>query len=166
MTQYIDPILKKYADLVTAKNKEIKKVYYGDPIVLPPKSELPALIVSKVQTLVSDLTNAEDEQRMGIRFTVVTSVMQEFGDEHKTRHGLSTLYDIMEGREESTYELKDTSVLGILRKNASVDVGKNLRTDLGGITRADYGMTVDKRGQGAWSLEGEIVIEAHFIQLR
>jgi len=161
---YTDPILKKYRDLILTNNKEFKEVYFGDPIMVP-QASLPALVLTKVSTLVSDLTNAEDEHRITIKATVITSVMKEFKDDHTTRHGLEKLYAIIEGRGDD-YRLTSDSILGILRSNEQVDIANNLRTDLGSVTRADYGMTMDKRDQGAWSLEGEITFEAHFTQLR
>jgi len=161
--QYIDPILKLYADLFTANNKTIKGVYYGEVAI--GQSELPAIVLSTEQAEVSAYSNAEDQHYVQIRVRVITSVLKDItGNNQKIQAGLSQLYDIIGGRQ-SDLTLKDTSLLDILRSNNRLGPNNNVITDLDSATQVDYGSTV-QGDDGAWSLEGEISFTAHFNQLR
>jgi len=77
--------------------------------------------------------------------------------------GIASLYDLMEGRN-SDYMLKDTSILDILRSNINLDVANNLRTDLGLLTRVDYGVT--DREPGVWTVEARVDFTCSFLQTR
>lgn len=161
---YNDPIIKKYIELLKATIPEIKTYYQGDPVKIP-KSNLPALILSKSQTQLKPLTNAEDSHQLSLILTLVTDVRDERNDEQEMTPGIAQLYDIIEGREDTTYKLKTKSILHILRANQVVDATYNLRTDLGTITRADYGMTIGKRSEG-YATEGQVEFIATYSQLR
>jgi hypothetical protein len=162
---YEDPIIKKYIDLIKASVPEIKAYYQGDPIRIP-KVNLPAVLISKAQTSVGPLTNAEDNHQIGIIITVITDIRDERSDDQLVAPGIAELYDIIEGREETTYKLKTKSILNILRTNQIVDAAYNLRTDLGSITRCDYGMTIGKRSPEGYATEGQVEFVATYSQLR
>lgn len=168
---YKDPIIIKYIDLIKGVLGEgkIKQYYQGDPIRVP-VSSLPAIIISKDETRVSNAldggSNVEDTHLMALTLTVITDIRDDIKDDKTIAPGISTLYDIIEGRESDTLKLKTTSILNILRTNIDVDTALGLRTDLGSITRVDYGLTVGKREQEAWAVEAQIEFIAHFTQLR
>lgn len=162
---YKDPIITKIIDTIKANTASIKYFYYGDPLRVP-VSNLPCAIIAKRETRVGNLTNAEDEHGIQMTITVVTDIRSELHDDKQLVAGFSSLYDIVEGREETTYKLKTSSLLHILRNNVGLDPTNNLRIDLNTITRVDYGMTVNKRDSEAWALEGEIEFVAHFTQIR
>lgn len=163
--RYEDPIIKKYIDLIRSKTSVFKVYYQGDPLQVP-ASEKPVCIISKRDTIASTFNNAQDEHLVALSITVITDIRKEFStaeDIQKAVAGIASLYDIMEGRT-STYALKTTSILGILRGNINVDLANNLRTDLSTVTRVDYGTT--QRGEGEWSIEARVDFVAHFVQTR
>jgi len=165
---YNDPIIKKYIQLIEAKTDGIFRGYYqGDPIRIP-SSKLPAIVLSKAQTRIGPLTNAEDEHGMAMILSVVVDIRDEISDDTQIAPGVARLYDIMEGREEATYKLKANSLLNILRTSILVDATYNLRTDLSSITQADYGLTIGKRSQegNGYAVEGQIEFIAYYTQLR
>ncbi len=165
--KYVDPILKKYADLIAANTNVFKAVYYGEPTRIP-ASLFPCLILSKRETRVGNLSNAEDEHGIAITMTVIYDIRKELStaeDDAKIVEGVAGLYDLVEGRE-ADYTLKATSVLDILRSNVELDTANNLRTDLSTITRVDYGQTLRDRAPEQWSLEASIDFIAHFAQVR
>lgn len=164
MTPYSDPVISKYFDLIKSKTDVFRGFYQGDPIRIP-DSSLPAIIISKAQTLAGQFSNAEDEHALALVLTVITSIRADAGDFEGIAAGVASLYDILEGREED-YKLKTTSVLHILRNNLLVDVANGLRTDLGTVTSVDYGMTLGKRAPEAWGVEGQIKFAAHLTQIR
>ena len=162
--RYVDPILKLYADLLTNGNKAIKKVHYGETNI--GQSELPAIVISTERVETNAFSNAEDQHAIQIRVRVITSVLKDItGDNQKVQAGLSQLYDIIAGRNESDLKLKSTSLLDILRSNDRLGPNLKVITDLDTSTSIDYGSTV-QGDDGAWSLEGEISFTAHFNQLR
>ncbi len=163
--QYQDPILKKYADLITANNNVIKRVYYGDPIRVP-VSDLPCLILAKISTSVKNMTNTEDMHNVRISLTVVTDVRDTISEDKTMVSGTNALYNLMEGRDPATYALRADSLLGIIRHNVELDDAQNLRTDLSTATSVDYGMTMGKRKAEAWSIEGTLELTAVFTQVR
>lgn len=168
---YKDPIITKYIDLIKGVVGEafFKAYYYGDPIRVP-VSNLPAIIISKDETRASNAleggSNVDDTHLMALTLTVITDIRNDIQDDKAIAPGIATLYDIMEGRESGTLKLKTKSLLHILRNNVDVDTALGLRTDLGTITRVDYGLTVGKREQEAWAVEAQLEFIAHFTQLR
>src|SRR5215208_3632734 len=149
---YSDPILEKYISLIKAHNGALKSFFQGDPIRIG-ASQLPACIISKTGTNVGPLSNAEDGHEIGLRITIITDVRQDLSSDEsyaKIVEGVSSLYDLMEGRN-ADYTLKETSILDILRSNIIVDADNNLRTDLGSLTRIDYGVT--ERSRDTYTIE-------------
>lgn len=165
MTQedYKDPVLAKYGSLIDA-TKRFKRIFYGDPIRIA-ASELPAIVLAKVDTVAGKFTNAEDIHQMRISFTVVTDVRDTISEDKTMVRGVNELYNLVEGRL-SNYQLRTDSLLYILRHNEIVDAANNLRTDLSTMSKVDYGMTMGKRQEGAWSIEGTLEITTSFTQVR
>lgn len=165
---YQDPIISRYIELLKAHTGgTIKAWYQGEPVRLP-NSELPCALVSKRETRVGAVSNAEDQHEIALSITIVADVRSDLTTESGAQSavaGIATLYDIMEGRN-ADYTLKDTSILGILRSNIEVDAGSNLRTDLGSVTRVDYGATLRDRAQEQWSIEARVDCVAVFQQAR
>jgi hypothetical protein len=164
---YQDPVLTAYINLIKSKTGVFKAFYQAEPIRIP-ASDYPCLIISKRETRVGPLTNAEDEHGMAISITVIADVRQDLSTEDgaaAATAGVARLYDIIEGRK-ADYTLKDTSLLDILRSNELVDATHGLRTDLGSMTRVDYGMTLRDRAPESWSIEGRVDIVATFHQVR
>lgn len=166
-TPYIDPIIKKYKDLIEAANPGLFKGFYqGDPLRIP-KSNLPALIISKTRTNLSPMSNAEDAHEIVMTMNIITDMRDEINDDQSVVPGVAQLYDIIEGRD-AQYKLKASSILNILRSNIVVDASLNLRTNLASITTADYGLTIGKRGSSAetYATEGSIEFIATYSQIR
>ncbi|MEK7992890.1 MAG: hypothetical protein AAB403_03700 [Planctomycetota bacterium] len=164
---YSDPIITKYIDLIKANTGALKVFYQGEPVRIP-ASNLPCAIISKRETRVGPLTNAEDEHGIGMSITIITDIRQDLSTDESIAQvvaGVASLYDIVEGRN-ADYSLKDESLLSILRHNIAVDLTNNLRTDLTSITRVDYGQTLRDRPREEWSIEARVDFNAHFSQVR
>lgn len=164
-TQYQDPVLKKYIDLIKSKTSVFKAVYYGDPIIIP-RSNMPALIVSKTMTEMTEFQMSEDEHNMQIVFTVVTEVSKDISDDKTMTAGINALYYLIEGRDADTLNLNPESLAYILRHNVDINQGKFLYTDVGQKTKISYGVTLGKRAEASFGIEGSISIIAKLIQLR
>lgn len=164
MEIYKDPIIQKYITLIQSKTGKFKRFYFGDPIRVG-ASELPAVIIAKVNTQVSNLSNTEDEHRIQMSITVVTDIRETISDDKTMVKGTNDLYELLEGRN-ANYTLKDDALLNIIRHDVELDVGQQLRTDLNTTSTIDYAMTMGKRVENHWSLEGTLTFVAHFTQVR
>jgi len=164
---YSDPIITKYIELIKANTPAIKTFYQGEPLRIA-NSNLPCAIIAKRDTRVGSITNAEDQHEIGMSITVITDVRKDLSTEEniaKAVAGVETLYDIIESRD-ADYTLKDESILGILRSNIALDTANNLRTDLGSVTRVDYGTTLRNRPQEEWTIEARLDFICTFQQVR
>jgi hypothetical protein len=160
---YQDPILEKYKALIKANTSAFKLFYQGDPKAIP-SSGMPAIILEREETRAGAVTNAEDRHEIAIRMTVVVDVRRDLQEvQNGIVPGYATLYDLVEGRE-SSYTLKSTALIDILRSNILVDSVYNLRTDIGTLTRASY--TEGQRGDNLWTVEAVISFVCSFIQVR
>jgi hypothetical protein len=162
---YTDSIIQKYIDLIKARNGELKTYFQGEPARIA-SSLLPCCIIAKATTNVGPLNNADDRHQLGLRITLITDVRQDLSSDEsdaKIVEGIASLYDLMEGRN-ADYTLKATSILDILRSNITVDAANNLRTDLGSLTRVDYGMT--ERSRDTYTIEARADFVVDFIQTR
>lgn len=163
---YIDPIAKKYVDLIKSKTNRFRRIYYRDPVRIG-ASELPVLIIEKLSTDSFKFDIYNDRHDLHYRLTIVTDIRNTISDDATLVPGMSELEDLMEGRlDDGTFMLKPDSLTDILRHNLDLDATHNLRTDLGKITRAQYGMTSGKRQPDAIAVEGTIDFVATFVQVR
>lgn len=164
-TQQVDPILKKYRDVIEANTKVFKVFYYGDPVKIP-VSFMPALIIARRTTTTTTFTNVEDVHKMTLVFTIVTDIRKDISDETTLVPGTSSLYDIMEGRDPTTMLLKSESLLNILRHNIDIDQAHQMWTDAGSGSKIDYGLVMNKRAVESWSIEGSLTVVCSLVQLR
>ena len=107
---YVDPVIQTYIDLIKANTPAIKAFYQGEPIRIP-NSNLPCAIISKRETRVGPLTNAEDEHGIGMSITIIADIRKDLSTEENVSQavaGVSTLYDIVEGRN-ADFTLKDVT---------------------------------------------------------
>ena len=162
---YSDPIIQQYISLIKTNTDAYRRFYQGDPIRVP-QSFLPCCIISKTETRIAPITNVEDRHEMQLTLTVVTDMRAEIRDEKDIAPGTARLYELIEGRDADTLQLKSDAILDILRGNLLVDATLGLRTDLETITQAEYGLTVGKRAEGQWAVEASVSWIAHFIQNR
>lgn len=154
MAIYRDPILGAIINLFNSYGPpELKNRYfYGDPLQVP-KSQLPAVFLTKDITEISNLTNAEDQSAIHIVANIVLDLTRDFNQAFDNVTSSNAVYDFMEGRD-AAYELKPTSLCYILRKYQSL--GNNVWINPEEPLRPDYGIGVEKRGPGIFTVEGVI----------
>lgn len=165
-TPYKDPVISAYISLIKQYTGDtIKKFYYGDPIRIP-RSNMPAIIIAKRSSSTSYLTNAEDKHEITMIFTVVTEVTKDISTDTSLVPGIASLYDIIEGRDPATLKLKNSSLLSILRHNVDVNAALQCFTDVSTPTKIDYGMTLGKRQEDSFGIEGAITTVITCVQYR
>lgn len=163
--QYSDPIISKVIEIIKAKNGEIKHFYQSEPVRFA-ASELPCIAISKSNTDAAHFSNTQDQHSVGLTLTLIVDVRDEITTETDAQRlvaGVSKLYEIMEGRD-SNFKLKDTSLLNILRTNT--ELGNNLRIQLEGAMRVNYGEALRRKNPELWTVEAQINFDCHFVQER
>jgi hypothetical protein len=162
----MDPIIKKYFDIIKAATGDtFRAYYYGDPVRIP-TSMTPAIIGARRATKTVTDTNAEDRHNMTLVFTVVADVRSDIQDDKTLVAGNQRIYDLIEGRDPATLQLKPTSLLYILRHNQAIDESHQVWTDISTPSQVDYGLIANKRASPSWSIEGAITTTASLVQLR
>lgn len=163
---YQDPVIGAYIALIKQyTGNTIKKFYQGDPIRIP-VSNMPAIIVAKRQTMISPATNAEDSHKVTLVITVVADIREDISLDTSLVPGMGALYDIMEGRDPATLQLKPSSLLSIIRHNVDVNAQLQLFIDVDTPTKIDYSMTLGKRGEDMFGIEGALTTVCTCIQVR
>jgi len=163
---YQDPVLAKLVGLLNAEGpSELKNRYFfGDPLVVP-RSQLPAVFITKDQTRIDEGSNAEDESRMVVVLNVVYDLTRDFNQAFNDINSANTLYDVVEGRN-ADYTLKPTSLAYILREHQALDQPHNLWINHDTPLEPEYGVTVNKRGEGVYTVEAVLRIMVVHQQLR
>lgn len=168
MSNYRDPIIQAYLDLIKANcNGRITHFYHGEPITVP-SVNLPCVIISKQETRAGHITNKEDEHGIAMTLTLIADVRSDLSTQENrdaVAAGVTTLYELIEGRNDD-FTLQDHCILNILRHNSLVNSAFGLRTDLSSMTRVDYGQTLRDRAADSWTIEAKVDFVAQFIQVR
>ena len=166
MSQYKDPIVQKYLDLIEENTTDIKGFYNG-LVAKIPSSMLPAVMINVETTEADEHSNVEDEHRITLNLTYIADIRQSLEHSPLTA-ALNNLVEALVGREETgtPYALKSESILNILRGNLNVDSSNNLRTDVGSFSVITPGEIATGRFPGLYSAEGTIKFLAHFTQER
>jgi hypothetical protein len=163
-----DPIIKLYFDLIASKTDKFKGFYYGDPLKIP-TSMLPALIGMRRATTAKQFTNAEDQHDLQLVFTVVTDIRKDISDQTQLVPGWTSIFDLMEGRDPATYQLKPESLMYILRHNVDFAQAQQIWADISAPTKIQYALVMNRRGgtvEPAWSIEATISTTVTITQLR
>lgn len=162
---YKDPIIRKLIDILnTDGHVNLKNRYYeGDPVLIP-RNNLPAVFITKVDTDIAEHTNLEDESTMVFNLNLVVDMTQDLNKTQKSVTGEALLYQYMEGRDDTTYDLKTNSMVYVLRKNQQADT--DLFISVGTPVRVRYGVNVEKRGKGVVTAEANLIVTVRHHQTR
>lgn len=161
--EYIDPVLKKIADKLELEGPvELRGKYrYGD-VLVPPKKELPMCTISKDTTIVTKVSNMEDDNLIAVVLNVIYDWTMDLNKSFDLYAGSTSLYNIMEGRNDD-YTLKDNTILKVLRKYQQIDTNMWLAVGPNENIRISYGLGIERRGQNIFSVEAEIRFNARVI---
>jgi hypothetical protein len=96
--------------------KKFKDYYFGDPVFIP-SSSMPCIIVDRERTQYEQRTTAHDERTIIVTIRVVLNKKSDLNRPGKEATTKRLLMDLIEGEDESTDEVSQESILGILRKN-------------------------------------------------
>lgn len=162
MALYRDPILDL---LKTVLNDEgpaaLKGRYYvGDPLIIG-KAKMPAVFITRDKTRVNNDDVQDDMHIMPVVLNVVQDLTKDFNQAFDNLSSANTLYEWVEARN-ADMTLRSDSLLYVLR--AHQEFANNLWINQAGGVEANYGVGIQKRGQGIYSVEAVIKLEIDLLQ--
>ena len=164
---YKDPIIKRLITVLNAEGPPALKnrYYYGDPIMVA-KSVLPACFITKDETLITAETNMEDRNAVRLVLNVVYDLTRDFNKSLEQITGANSLYEMMEGRDATTYNLLPNTIAYVLRKYQTLDGSGKLWIDIDTETSVDYGVRLEQRGPGIYTVEGVISCVVRHVEVK
>ena len=145
-------IVDTIIDLLKAQFNDVFKAYYfGDPIMIP-ESEMPCIVVFKKSGAVEFGYTGTDENTEEIYIQVVTNKKDELGNPASEYAMQRQLMELVEGRDNTTGEYLDNSIMGVIRKNSTF--GNKI---INQVVRPEY--IIDMRGNDTFTNECSIRLE-------
>lgn len=151
---YKDPIVAKVIEFLEKNGPtKLKGRYIHGDVLLPNKTELPLCYVTKDQVAVTAANNMEDEHQQALVATIILDHTNDLGKAYNMVAGLSDLWEFVEARGED-FDLLPQSLLYQLRRQQQV--APKMWIGLGTPVTVNYGMGVERRGPGIFSIEATI----------
>lgn len=151
---YKDPIISKVIEVLNATGpSKLEGRYIHGDVLLPNKGDLPICYVTKDQVTAAPANSMEDEHQQLMVATVILDFTGDLNEAYDMVAGVSELFEMCEARDEQ-YRLKENSLLYVLRKNQQID--NNFWLGVGSAVQINYGMGVERRGPGIFSIEATI----------
>ena len=158
---YKDPIIQKLIDKleefgpVTLRGK-----YRHGDVLVPAKSELPICTVSRDRTRITQASDLEDDNDMPLVITVLYDYTQDLTNDFDVQAGLTSLWELMEKRNATNYALEEQTIAHVLRSQQQLDTKLWLAVGPNQVLDIDYGLGVERRGPGIFSVESVVRISA------
>lgn len=153
LSEYRDPILKALIDMLEAEAPaELRGHYiYGD-VSVPPKSALPVVSVARDGTTVISDGTMQDRHVTAIVMAIIVDYTSDFNQSFDLSKGTTKLYELIEKRD-ANLAVSQGSVIYALRKNQKLADNLFISINDNGLL-VDYGLGIEKRGEGIFSVEG------------
>ncbi len=121
-TDFKDTLADEIKDLLKTNlgSAGLKEFYIGDPIVIP-QTLMPCAVIEFEQTTYDAGPTGMDDAFHTIVIKLVFNKKDEFGKKGNEVSGHRTLHNLAEGIDESSGETSQSSVVGILRKNFTLN---------------------------------------------
>lgn len=158
-TDYRDPIIQKIIDDVLEANgpSELSGHYINGDVLLPNKSELPLCYVTKDTVTNSPANNMETDDVQSLVAVIVYDFTQDYNDAYNIVAGSTGLMELCEARNDD-YTLRSDSLLYLLQKNTQV--ANKFWIGVGTPVVINYGLGIERRGPGIFSVEATIRFNA------
>ena len=156
-----DPVIQKLIDTLNTEGPdELRGKYYNGDVLLAPKSELPICSIARDRTTVTQASNTEDDNVARLVINILYDWTRDLTDDYDLEAGVSSLYKLVEKRDPATYALLPGSIMYVLRANQQLDDKFWLAVGPSEVVEADYGLGIERRGPGIFSVEAVIRVGA------
>lgn len=150
----IDPLIQLVIDLLNKTGPtELRGRYINGDVMMPKRRELPLCYIAKDRTTAQPANNMEDEHLAQLVATVIHDWTQDLNKSYDMVAGFPKLYDMVEGRN-ADLSLKERTLFYQLRK--AQQLAQNAWLGVGSTVDADYGIGINRRGPGSFSIEATI----------
>lgn len=151
---YQDPIIAKVISMLNAKGpSKLKGRYINGDVLLPNNSDLPLCYITKDQVLAQPANNMEDEHLQLLVATIILDIKQDLKQAYNAVQGVPELWEMCEARD-ANYNLLPNTMLYNLRNSQTLDT--KMWIGLGTPVQINYGMGIERRGPGIFSIEATI----------
>lgn len=125
-----------------------KTYFFGDPITVGAE-QMPCVIVSKTSGEIGFGPTGMDENAEEILIQVILNKKDELGNPALEHTSHRRLMELIEGRDAATNQYLDNSLIGVLRKNATLG-----NVIINQVARPEY--AVNMRDEDTFTEEGSI----------
>lgn len=159
---YRDPIITRIIELLNAEGPaELKGKYHHGDIIIAPNNQMPFCSVAIDNQAVNSADSMEDNNVVPLVLTVVQSATRDIENWDVSAASVK-LYRMIAGRvtdreSPDLYNLLPDSMMGVLRKYAHADKKLFIAINDAPMT-ADFGIGMERRGAGMYSVEGTLRI--------
>lgn len=158
---YKDPIITKLIEALNANGPEVLKgKYYQGDVLVPAKQDLPLCTISRDRTRITQASDLEDDNDMPLVLTVLYDYTRDLTNDFDVQAGLTSLWEIMEARSETNYAVKEGTIAWVLRNKQQLDNKLWLAVGPNQVVDIDYGIGVERRGPGIFSVEAVARVSA------
>lgn len=158
---YKDPVIEALITVLDAEGPaELKGKYRHGDVIVPAKSDLPMVTISRDRTRITQASDLEDDNIMPLVINVLYDYTQDLTNDFDVQAGVTSLYRLVEERDPANYRVLPGTIAWVLRNKQQLAnklwlaVGPNESLDI------DYGLGVERRGPGIFSVESVIRISA------
>lgn len=158
---YKDPIIEKLIQALDAEGPvQLRGKYRHGDILVPAKSELPLCTIARDRTRISQASDLEDDNDMPLVITVLYDYTQDLTNDFDVQAGLTSLWEIMEKRNSSNYAIEPGTIAYVLRHKQQLDNKLWLAVGPNQVVDIDYGIGIERRGPGIFSVEAVARVSA------
>lgn len=166
MADYSDPVLAKIIALLDASGPaELRGHYVQGDVLAVGASEMPIVAVCKDSTNISANTNMTNKHVMPIVLMVIYDTFNDVGTQDSAlQAGLTSLYRLCEGMNipvSGQYRLNTDSLAYVISNAGQLDDSLWLQVEDDQINTIKYGMGVNRRGPGIFSIEAQMQFTAY-----
>lgn len=158
---YKDPVLTALINALEENGPpELKgKYYYGD-VMLVPKDQLPICSVARDRTRIGQASDLEDDNLMPLVINILYDYTADLTNDYNVVAGVNSLYRLVEARNPSNYAILPGTIAWVLRNKQQLANKLFLAVGPSEVLDIDYGLGVERRGPGIFSVESVIRVSA------
>jgi len=158
---YKDPVIQKLIDVLEADGPaDLKGKYHHGDVLVPAKSDLPMVTIARDRTRITQASDLEDDNIMPLVINILYDYTRDLTNDFDVAAGVTSLYQLVEERDEVNYRIKPGTIAWVLRNKQQLANKLWLAVGPNEVLDIDYGLGVERRGPGIFSVESVIRITA------
>lgn len=158
---YKDPVIQALIDALEASGPvELKGKYYHGDVLVPAKEDLPMVTIARDRTRITQASDLEDDNFMPLVINVLYDYTRDLTNDFDVQAGVTSLYQLVEERDTTNFRIKEGTIAWVLRNKQQLANKLWLAVGPNEVLDIDYGLGVERRGPGIFSVESVIRVTA------